>query len=138
MNINLLLSYPYYLVLVAVLIAVIYLWPSNTEQNRINLFRKMMSDAREEFASKDAMILFHLPNCKFCRDMMPEWNKFQAAHQDDPKVTVYKVDGSKHPEIADTNKIRGFPTVIKVMNGKKTMFTGERTAKALEEFLKAA
>ena len=122
MNINLLLSYPYYLVLVAVLIAVIYLWP------RLS---------KEEFASKDAMILFHLPNCKFCRDMMPEWNKFQAAHQDDPKVTVYKVDGSKHPEIADTNKIRGFPTVIKVKNGKKTMFTGERTAKALEEFLKA-
>ena len=69
--------------------------------------------------------------------MMPEWNKFHAAHKNDPKVDIFKVNGSQHPGTANKYEVRGFPTVIKVKDGVRTVFKGERTAKALEQFLKA-
>ena len=68
--------------------------------------------------------------------MMPEWNKFHMAHKNNSSVHIYKVDGSKHAEIAEKYDVHGFPTVIGIKNGIKTVFDGERTAEALERFLK--
>lgn len=89
-------------------------------------------------SDKTMVVLFHLPGCGFCKDMMPEWNKFQKAHEDDAKVEVKKVDGSQQPDAAEKNGVNGFPTVIKFKDGKKEVFEGERTAEALEGFLQGS
>lgn len=92
----------------------------------------------EGFSSgKPTIILFHLPGCGYCEQMMPEWDKFQQKHSDDSNIVVKKVDGSKEAELAQSSGVNGFPTVIKYANGKKEVFEGERTAEALEGFISA-
>lgn len=85
--------------------------------------------------AKKSIVLFHLPNCGFCKDMMPEWDKFQENHQDDENVEVKKIDGSVDAETARAHGVTGFPTIIKFSGNGKEIFQGERTAEALEGFL---
>lgn len=81
---------------------------------------------------KTSVVLFYLPGCVHCKDMMPEWDKFQKKFGKDGSVK--KIDCSKNPNVAKDHKVKGFPTVIKVKNGEKEVFKGERTAEALEGF----
>lgn len=99
---------------------------------------KLYQSYSEGFASEKSatVVLFHLPTCGFCKDMMPEWNKFQKAHASDPNTNVQKVDCSQNPEAAEKNGISGFPTIIKFLGDKKIVYDGERTAEALEGFLR--
>ena len=83
-----------------------------------------------------SVVMYHLPSCGHCKNMMPEWNKFQKAHEGDAKVNVRNVDCSKSDE-GEKHDVHGFPTVIKFKDGKKEVFQGERTAAALEGFLQA-
>ena len=86
-------------------------------------------------SNKKKLVLFYLPNCGFCKDMMPEWNKLEKTHTKDPKVEVKKVNCSEQPEQAETLGISGFPTIMLFKDGKSKVFEGDRTHKALEGFL---
>jgi thiol-disulfide isomerase/thioredoxin len=129
---------------VVVLFIVWYFWPAaqstqstqSTQSIEGFLGTKSVED-NEGFSDHGSeIVLFHLPTCGHCKNMMPEWNKFQKAHENDPKVNVHKIDCSKNPDTAEKNDVNGFPTIIKFKDGKKEVFEGERTAKALEGFLR--
>jgi thiol-disulfide isomerase/thioredoxin len=90
-----------------------------------------------ELSDRPVIVLYHLPGCGWCKKMMPEWDKFQKAHKGDSDVSIKKIDCSKKPEAAEKEGIKGFPTIIKFKDGEKEGFDGDRTAEALEGFLRA-
>mgnify|MGYP005649005027 CR=1 FL=1 len=94
----------------------------------------------EGFSSGDKkqLVLYYLPNCGFCKDMMPESDKVEQKHEKDPKVDVKKVNCGEKPEEAETLGISGFPTIILFQDGKRKVFDGERTQEGLEGFLSDA
>lgn len=84
---------------------------------------------------KKTLILYHLPRCGFCKEMMPEWSKLEKAHRADPSVNVRKVNCEEQPEEAETNGIQSFPTIVLFKGGKRKVYDGERTKAALEGFI---
>lgn len=84
---------------------------------------------------KPVIMLFHLPTCGYCIDMMPEWDKFQKDHQNDPNIKVVKINGAKDRELTEQYGINSFPTVILNKDGDSQVYQGERTADALKNFI---
>lgn len=89
----------------------------------------------EGFASKRSIVLYHLPGCVHCKNMMPEWDKFARQHQNDQSIDIKKVNSDKHPDEAQRLGIKGFPTIVLFRNGRHTVYKGERGASALKEFI---
>lgn len=85
--------------------------------------------------NKKTLVLYHLPRCGFCRQMMPAWQELEKAHKADPEVKVSKVNCEEHPEEAETNGINAFPTIILFHGGERKIYDGERTKAALEGFI---
>lgn len=92
----------------------------------------------DEMGSGKTLVLFHLPKCPHCVDFMPEWNKVEEKHKNDPNVKVKKINGAEKPEKAQEHGVDGFPTVLLFKDGKKVAtFDGERTKDGVEKFLSA-
>lgn len=87
---------------------------------------------------KKTLILFYLPGCGFCTDMMPEWKKLEAEHSGSSNVDIRKVNCGDNPEVAEEHGISGFPTIILFKeDGSKSIFDGERTKEAFNEFIRS-
>lgn len=82
--------------------------------------------------SKNKVVInyYYLPQCRYCKDFMPEWDKFVPLAAD--KATTKKIDGSSG---AVPDYVKGFPYVEFVVDGKAEEYTGERTANALMDKL---
>ena len=91
----------------------------------------------EGFSSgKRSIVLFFLPGCGFCTDMMPEWDKFEASQRNNPNIEVRKVDGSQNRQAAQEQGITGFPTIILFEeDGSKKVFDGDRTQESFKRFI---
>jgi thiol-disulfide isomerase/thioredoxin len=91
----------------------------------------------EGFSSgKPVIMLFHLPTCGYCIDMMPEWDKFQDEYQNNPDITVVKVNGANDQNLTKKYGVNSFPTVILVKDdGTEKIYEGARTAEGLKQFI---
>lgn len=85
-------------------------------------------------AGKKTIVLYYLPGCGHCHRMMPEWNKFAKKHKGHPRITARKINCEKNPKKAQEHGIEGYPTILLFKDGKKHVFSGERTARAFEHF----
>lgn len=76
--------------------------------------------------SKLVVKYYYLPQCRYCKEFMPEWEKFSSTVGD--LASVEKIDGStgKAPDY-----VKGFPYVEFIFDGKAEEYTGDRTASAL-------
>ena len=76
-------------------------------------------------------IAFFHGSCGHCKNMKPEWDK--ATLSDACKfVEVYALEGKKPMRSAlQKHKVQGFPTIVMVKDGKKTEYSGPRTAKGM-------
>jgi thiol-disulfide isomerase/thioredoxin len=86
---------------------------------------------------KKSLVLYYLPGCGFCTQMMPEWNALAKSHQGDSKVNIKKINCADKPEEAEANGIEGFPTIVLFNSGDRKVYDGARTKKALEGFINA-
>ena len=82
----------------------------------------------ERFQGSEAKVVvkyYYLPQCKYCQEFMPEWDKFVSMVGN--AAAVEKIDGSKAkvPEY-----VKGFP-YIEFVGTKTEEYTGDRTAAAL-------
>jgi thiol-disulfide isomerase/thioredoxin len=84
---------------------------------------------------KKTVILYHLPGCGYCKDMMPEWDKLEKEHRNHPSVNVKKINCSEHPEEAETNGINAYPTIMLFKGGDRKVYEGERTKDAIVKFI---
>ena len=84
------------------------------------------------------MVLFHMNGCGHCKNMMPEWNKFQSSFKKQG-ITVSKVEKDENPKAMEQLGIQGFPTIMLLNNGKKVKdYQGDRTADAFKNFANQA
>ena len=121
-----LMNNPLYIgIAVVVLVAIIYFF----------FFRS----SSEGFSDgKKTIILFHLPGCGFCEDMMPEWKKLEQSQSSNPDVDVRSVNCGENPDAAEQNEITGFPTIMLFTDdGDKKIFDGDRTKESFEQFIQA-
>jgi thiol-disulfide isomerase/thioredoxin len=83
-------------------------------------------------------VLFHWKDCGHCKNMMPEWNKFQSSFKG-KAIKVSKVEKDENPKAMEKLGIQGFPTIMLLNNGKKVKdYSGERTANAFANFANQA
>jgi protein disulfide-isomerase-like protein len=84
------------------------------------------------------IVLYYVPWCPHCKNVMPEWKKLEAKTESEEvnNTTVKKVDCEQQPEEAQKQKVEGFPTILLFKDGKVINYDGERTAEALKEFIK--
>ncbi len=99
--------------------------------------REHFSDAKKASAKKTVdvieIVYVFSPNCKYCTQFDPIWNKFTAQVKQSgmPSVTTTKsTDAGKYD-------VQAFPTVLLYKNGaKKATFTGQRSPENLWDFLR--
>jgi len=87
-----------------------------------------------EAAGAPKIVLYYVPWCPHCKNVMPEWNKLEQ-EAEKTGVAVEKVDCEEKPEEAQKQDVEGFPTIILFKDGKVVNYEGERTAEALKEFI---
>ena len=63
------------------------------------------------------IVLYYVPWCPHCKNMMPEWNKLEQNMQG-TQTQVKKVDCEANPQAAKEQDVNGFPTIILFKNGK--------------------
>lgn len=91
------------------------------------------------------LIKIHANWCPHCINMIPEWNKLKSSlkfKQIKPKVfdieeqQLHKLELlNKKYELQEPVSHKGFPTIVKVHNGKVEYFEGSRDAKNILSWL---
>ena len=78
--------------------------------------------------------------CGWSRKFQPEWDKFCASSELKQKTNItvkdVKCDNKNNEDLCGAADIPGFPSVVVEIDGKKTLYEGERTSIALIEFIK--
>lgn len=92
---------------------------------------RSFTETTETMVGEATMTLFYSPRCGYCKQMMPEWDKFAKG-----KKNVHKVDCDAEPKVAEDNNIGSYPTITKQFPGgqERQVYKGERTAEAFEVF----
>lgn len=88
-----------------------------------------------ELRASSELTLYYAPWCGYCKSMMGDWDKIAEELKNDPTITVKKVNCDEHPELAEKEKINGFPTIHLKKDNKKVVHDGERTYDGLTSFL---
>ena len=99
-----------------------------------------MYNKTEKFTEDVKKVYFIYANwCGHCTRFKPEWKKFaEASAQNNVKTFALDVDDSSNTAFIEMNKVTSFPTVIVAKgSGEKAKYEGERTAEALNAFVKA-
>ena len=78
------------------------------------------------------VILYYAPWCGHCKNLMPQWDKFQE--EGVKNVEIKKINSDTEKEVIKAAGVSGFPTIIKYTNGEKEIYTGDRTADALKRW----
>ena len=83
------------------------------------------------------IVLYYVPWCPHCKDVMPEWNKLEQNMQG-TNTQVSKVDCEANPQAAKEQDVNGFPTIILFKNGKAIQYEGERTMEEIQNFIQSS
>ena len=82
---------------------------------------------------------FNTSWCYYSKILMPAWKKLEKHYKNNKYVKVIdiKCDEKQNKKICKKFKIRSYPTIIKVKDGKKIIYKGNSTVKALIEFIES-
>tara|TARA_B100000795_G_scaffold268596_3_gene255884 strand:- start:2834 stop:3256 length:423 start_codon:yes stop_codon:yes gene_type:complete len=100
------------------------------------LFKKMRwivgnNKYLEGNAGKKTMVFFKMDGCGHCKNMQPEWDKFEKKSSVPTKTMV----AGKNDTEAKKWNVSGYPTILMVQAGKVIdTFTGERNVAGLSGF----
>lgn len=94
----------------------------------------------EYFDTEDTekvLVLYYVPWCKFCKNLMPEWEELERKLSSDPKIKVKRINGDNlSSEEKSKAKINSYPTIkLENKNGSIHEYNGERNAQSLEAFI---
>lgn len=83
--------------------------------------------------SKIDIIWFYRPGCPHCDNMMGEWNKFTKM-RNRQDLHIRKVNTLENPKMAAEYEVSGVPHIVRVKEGVRTVYKGDRTAQSLYDF----
>jgi thiol-disulfide isomerase/thioredoxin len=98
------------------------------------LFVTSKNVPREKYEDRDQLILFHANWCGHCKTFVPEVEKFRA--KGIIKVTLVE-DSDITDDMRQAYDVNAYPMLFYKDNhsNKKQLFTGERVASAIEQFV---
>lgn len=125
----------YIVVFILVLCGLVLLYkymksPEKTQEN--------FSEEQNKQTYSDEIVLYYASWCGYSRMFIPEWEKFaEWASANAKQLNVKSIKCEAGNESVCMEKgIRGYPTVILYpKEGTEKMFTGDRTAEALRNFV---
>ena len=114
--------------------------PSNVMNRLNNADMESSEEVSEEVAESfqngsPKIVLYYVPWCPHCKNMMPEWNKLEQSMNGYSQTNVNKVNCEENPEEAKKNNVDGFPTIILFKDGKSIPYEGDRSAEAIKDFV---
>lgn len=81
-------------------------------------------------------IKFYAPWCGHCQRMAAAWEELAQNSQHDKSVTISSVDCTKHKMACQEFEIKGFPTLLWIVDGKKVeKYQGDRSFDAFKQFI---
>jgi protein disulfide-isomerase-like protein len=83
-------------------------------------------------ASEKNLVLYFAPWCGHCKTLKPEWEKLSNAGI--KGVTISKINADEDNDKVKEAGVDGFPTIILYNKGKKTVYSGARTAEAISKW----
>jgi thiol-disulfide isomerase/thioredoxin len=84
------------------------------------------------------VLLFYSPKCKYCRDMMGDWDKVEYMTSNSPMIQARKVDVTdpRNESIVRQYVLDGVPTIYKQdMFGNREMYNGRRSFEDLVNWI---
>ena len=97
-----------------------------------------LSEAQKQ--NKQADLYFFYTNwCPYCKKAQPEWNRLKEKLENgtikDYKINFYEIDCEKNKELADEQKIEGYPTIKLMVNGQTIEYDAKPNYDTLMQFL---
>lgn len=115
-----------------VALALIYIW-------YVNVYCNEKSSTTKKSNTKYTLYYFYSPYCVYCKQFQPEWEflKKQLSKNQSDKITLIEIDGSdsKNDHISFYYDIKGFPTIILATSNENIIYTGNRTANDMLDFV---
>lgn len=99
-------------------------------------FETQSNNLDNEVKSGTKLVLFYADWCGHCKKIKPIWDE-TATEVNTDEVKMIKVncgEGSeKDQEVMKKYSIDGYPTIIKFINGKPSMYNGDRDSDSFKE-----
>ena len=87
----------------------------------------------EGLSNQKTFTFFKMNGCPHCVKMEPEWSRFKAMNS--TGIETQELEASKDAALAKKYKVKGFPTLLMVQNGKVLeTYSGDRTAEGFNSF----
>jgi protein disulfide-isomerase A1 len=91
----------------------------------------------EAVAKYDYLLVeFYAPWCGHCKKLAPEYEgAAKILAEQDPPITIAKVDATEQKKITEDHGIKGFPTLYFYNNGNRMDYGGGRTTDTIVEWV---
>jgi len=101
--------------------------------NKLNKKSKRRTKRKYTKKKLTTLIYFYMDDCIYCKEFKKnKWPKIERMKH----VKTQIINGPKNPLLANKYKIKTYPTLVRLDNGKYKIFKGKRNMKNLIKFLK--
>lgn len=107
----------------------------HSEENNKLKVSDIETDIENDDSNIPEFILFHATWCGYCKQFMPIWKQFEK-EMTGKNIKITSIDGDNdESDMCKKYKIKGYPTIILIMNKEIIEYNRPRTVEALHEFV---